>query len=532
MIARRFALVGNLLFGAVLLLVVWALLVYVASRPACKTLIDLTPQQVNSVDPVTEELLRDLRDKQAVIEFHLFAPPQDPGGAADPAMTQSLAIRRRLVDLTRLLLVRYAYLGGESVQRFDHEFSGAGAQATRDAMGRFDYKFEDAEVLVVAVRMPGKESRHRKLSLVSDLALIDLPNTGVAMPGGTQRMPVPVLKDYRGEQGISSALKSLLVQGIPVAYVLKEYSPTADFDTPADAGYNAFVAALVKSGFEAKFLSLRDGGGVPVDAALVMVLEPSQEFTDRDAQTLFQYVQRGGRLLVNYAWSGVDGWNPTGGKLGELLGYELSEQAVFHLIPDQSRRSQGGGFDGDLGVTKLHLLCNKGHPTTRRLAESGRAMEMQYARWVRERAGAPPDQKREPLLSTHEYGWLAVPGADGFPDYRAPKIQLRPFEVALAIEVPNAGGDAKARPGQAVILGGMVANNAGMKARFGDFAVNVCNWMTERRELLDLPGDAYQTRQLDVQLPQFLRTSNFLIYGVPGTFLALGFVVVMLRRRQ
>lgn len=530
MIVRRFALFGNLALGAVLLLVVWALLVYVASRPVLKSLIDLTPQKVNSVDPVTEELLRDLREKQAVIEFHLFAPPQDGGGGSDPAMTQSLAIRRQLVDLTRLLLVRYGYLGGESVKRFDYDFYRE-AQQTRDAAGRFDYKVADAEVLVVAVRLPGKESRHRKLSLVSDLALIDLPNTGVSLPG-QQRMPVPVLKDYRGEQGISSALKSLLVQGIPVAYVVQDYSPGIDFSTTVGDGYNAFIAALAKSGFEVKMLSLRDGRGVPPDAAVVLVLEPSQEFTERDAQALFQYTQRGGRLLVNYIWRGVEGWNPLGGKLGELLGYELSEQPVFHLIPDTDGRSQGGGYDGDLGVSKLHLLCNKGHPTTRRLAESGRPMEMQAVRWVRERAGAPTTHKREPLLSTNEQGWLAVPGADGFPDYRAPKIQLRPFEVAMAIEVPPEGSDPKARPGQAVILGGMIANNAGMRAGFGDFAVNVCNWMTERRELLDLPGDAYEARQLDVQLPQLLRMSNLLIYWVPGAFFALGIVVVMLRRRR
>lgn len=531
MIARRLQLVGNLLLGAVLLLAVWALLVYVASRPALKTLIDLTPQKINSVSPVTEELLRELRDQEARIEFHLFAPPQDGGDGADPALTQALAIRRRLVDLTRLLLVRYAYLGGESVQRFDYDFY-QDAQRARDAAGRFDYKPADAEVLVVAVRKAGKELRHRKLSLVSDLAVIDLPNTGVALPGGTQRMPVPVLKDFRGEQGISSALKSLLVQGIPKAYVLKDYSPQADFDTAAMGGYNAFVAALVKSGFECQWLSLRDGTGVPNDATVVIVLEPSQEFTDRDAQALFRYVQGGGRLFVNYVWSGVEGWNPTGGKLGELLGYQLSERPVYHLIPDPNGRTQGGGFDGDDAVAKLHLLCNKSHPVTRRLAEALRPLEMAAARHVGERAGAPPAIRREPLLSSREHGWLAVPGPDGYPENRAPKIQLRPFEVAMAIEVPPPdGADKSARAGQVVVVGGMIANNAGMKAGFGDFAVNACNWMAERRELLDLPGEAYQTRHLDVQLPQLLRISHFLVYGVPGAFLLLG-IVVVLRRRQ
>ncbi|MCU0866271.1 MAG: Gldg family protein [Planctomycetes bacterium] len=529
--ARRFVLLGNLLLGGLLMLVVWALLVWVASRPALKALIDLTPQRINTVDPVTEELLKDLRRQQAAIDFHLLLPPIE-GQGADQAQQQALVIRQRLRDLTELLLKRYQYLGGESVVIHHYDFY-RDAQTTRDAAQKYDYKVAEGEVLVVSVQMPGKEPRFRKLSLVSDLAVIDLPNSGPTA-GPVPKVSVPVLKDFKGEAAISSAIKSLLVQGVPVAYVLRDYSvaPGADRHAGTAMGYDSFFVALERAGFELRNLSLRGQGKVPADAALVLVLEPKQEISDRDAEALFAYVQQGGRLLLNYVWAGpVDDMNPTGGKLGELLGYELSTQPVFHLIPDGTGRAGGKGLDGNPGVGTLQLRLSRNHPTTLRLAEGGRSFEVGAAREVRER-GRPQNVRREPLLQTYDQGWLGVPeGPDGFPSLRAPAIQLRPFEVGMALEVqPEAG--AATRPGQVVVVAGHFAINQGMKAGFGDFAVNVCNWMAERRVLLDIEGSRYEAKFMQLQPQQLERVWWFLCVGVPGAFALLGLVVFFVRRRQ
>lgn len=527
---RRFVLLGNLVLGGMLMLVVWALLVWVASRPALKALIDLTPQRINTVDPVTEELLKDLRRQQAAIDFHLLLPPID-GVGGDAAQQQWLQIRKRLSGLTDLLLKRYQYLGGDAVVIHHYDFY-YDAQRTREAAQRYDYRVAEGEVLVVSVQLSGKEPRFRKLSLLSDLAVIDLPNSGPA-GGPVPKMPVPVLKDFKGEEAISSALKSLLVQGVPIAYVLRDYSvaPGADRHSGTAMGYDAFFGALQKAGFEVRNFSLRDQGAVPADAALVLVLEPNQEFSDRDAEALFAYTQRGGRLFVNYVWGGLaPDLNPTGGKLGELLGYELSKQPVFHRIPDGGRAG-GKGLDGSPGVGTLQLRLSGSHPTTRRLAEARRAFEVGAARWVRER-GRPQNVNREPLLQTYDDGWLGEPEEpDGFPSYRAPSHQLRPFEVGMALEVQPLD-TANGRPGQVVVIAGHFAINEGMKAGFGDFAVNVCNWMAERRVLLDIQGSRYEAKHMQLQPQQLQRVWWFLVGVVPGTFALLGLVVFFVRRRQ
>ncbi|MBM4060357.1 MAG: hypothetical protein FJ265_04555 [Planctomycetes bacterium] len=533
MTAHRWAARVNLLLGSALMLAVWVLLVWTASRPALKTLIDLTPQQVNSVAPSTEALLRELREQKVAVEFHLFFP-RPVGQPADEAMAQVLRIRGRLQELTRLLLRRYQWLGGESVAVFDYDLQ-SDIERTRAAALAFGYAGNE-DAVVVAAAMPGRERRFRSLSLLSDLAELDLP--GLRDPSGPAQAKVPTLKRYLGEVVLSSALKSLLVQGTPVAYLLRGYSRTLNTDNPTiGAAYGRFVAGLRNLGFDVRDLSFSREHAVPRDAALVIVLEPDLEFTDVDATALFDHVAGGGRLFLNYVHSPREGWGPTGGKLGELLGYELGQLPVFHLIPDPLRRTSGPGLDGNDAVARLQLQVSALHPVTRRLAQAGTPLEVGGARGLRERPGAPAGMRREPLLQTGPHAWLGRPGRDGYPDLKAPPANLlQPFLVGLAIEVDPktpAGGPETAAPpkGQVVIVSGAFCNNSGIEA-FGDLAYNVCNWMAERRVLMDIQSNQYAPRQMLLQTPQVERVRWLLFYGVPLGFLLAGLAVLYVRRRS
>ncbi|HEB52875.1 MAG TPA: hypothetical protein ENI87_06445 [bacterium] len=528
---RRFGVWTNLVLGGVLMLCVWALFVWAASRPALRVLIDLTPQRTNSVAPATEELLAELRADDAEVELHLFQQPVD-GQGRDDATRQFLAIRSRLIEATVLLLRRYEALGGENVRLFQHS-PYDDSVAFREAAEAFGYSASDREALVVAVRQPGQERRFRKLSLLSDLAVIELPQE---RPGPVKSQQVPVLKDFQGEKAISSALKSLLVQGTPVCYVLRGYDPAVSYDESM-TGYGTLISALVKNGFEVRNLNLQQSPAVPVDATLVLCVEPRREFLPRHAEALFQYLQRGGRLFLNYSWTpaAVD-MNPTGGRLGELLGYELSTKPVFHKIPDVANLA-GGSIDGTEGVARLSMHVNPAHPTTRRLAESGSPFELMFARALRERAGAPRNVRREELMGTGNEGWLGVRDEYGQMSYRAPNVRLGRFTTGMVFEVDpvaaegdDAGSAAvDARPGQAVILSGVFCNNAGFPF-FGKFALNVCNWMAERRVLLDIASANYEVKSLDIKQPQLLRTRDLMTYYLPGAFLLLGLIVWWRRR--
>lgn len=520
--ARRLGVWANLAISAGLALLVWVLLVWVASRPGLRSLVDLTPQRVNSVDPLTEELLRELRAEGAEVEFHLFRQ-QLQGQARNEAEAQELAIRGRLLELTNMLLRRYVAIGGASVKSFDHApFDDTASY--REAAQRFGYSAGDTESLVVSVQRSGKEPRFRKLSLVSDLAVIEMPQQG---RGPVKQALVPILKDFEGEKAISSALKGLLVQGNPIAYVCKSYSsPILRFDDTSATGYGQLAAALARSGFIVRDLRTgADGLVVPSDASVLIFLEPHRDFLKRDADNVYAFMRRGGGVFLNYAWSAIPDQNPKGGSFGELLGYELSGQPAFHKIPSPTRG--GRSLDGTSEVANLRLLPNPVNPTTKRWAANGRPLSVYMARAMRERQGAPAGVRRDWLLRTGSEAWLAVPGSDGLPDYRAPNVRLNELLVGMTCEVD--GEDSGRGDGKAVLVSGAFCNN-GLMRFYGDFAVNICNWLARREVLLDIEGARYEVKNLDIKAPQVERIWWLLVLWVPGAFLGLGLFVWWRRR--
>ena len=525
---RKIGLWANLVLSAALMLAVWALMVWVGSRPGIKTLVDLTPQQRSTIDPVSVELLGELGQQDVQVEFHAFfeRSGQSP---QDPFQFQRQRILERLRELTYMLLRQYAYHGGEAVVVRDHDQYGDIAQA-RQAAQRFGV--QQTDVLVVAVQQPGRPARHRTLSLEGDLAIVEIPDLRQTRSPTPQSM-LPLLKDYKGETAISSAIKSLLVQGVPVVYFA--HGNSLDLPPPSAQtgnGYSQLYQQLAALGFEVRELDLGRLGAVPEDAAVVAMLEPRRECSDSEVRSLDASLQRGGRVFVNSSWAAQPDCNPDGGELGKLLGYSVGPQPVYHLIVDPRYGPRVRGLDGDPRVSKLDLALNGNHPVTLRLSRSGQALQMDMARPLTLLADAPQGVRREPLIYTGPQAWLAVPDASGYPDTRAPRLDsaLGTQTLGVAIEVdgkPEPGKEA--RNGVAVVASGLFCNNLGMAIN-SSLSANIFNWLSERRVLLDIKGSAYVARRLELRPQQQDRIWWLLVVGAPGLLLGLGLFVAWRRR--
>ncbi|MGE3175501.1 MAG: Gldg family protein [Planctomycetota bacterium] len=511
----------NLLLASVLMLAVWVLLVWVGSRPALKRLIDMTPQQRSTIDPVSVDLLAGLAAQGITVEIHTFF--ERGAEARDPFQQQRQRILERLRELTFMLLRQYQFHGGEAVRIVNHDQYGD-IPATREAVQRFG--LTQTDVLVVAVEQSGRPPRHRTLSLEGDLGVVEIPELRVTqspMPGAT----MPVLKDYRGEQAISSALKSLLVQGNPVIYFALGVSKGLSLTGPTMDGYLQLSQMLTSLGFTVRELPA-NVGAVPEDAALVAVLEPRAEFSASETRMLHEYLRRGGRMFVNYSYSAVDGWNPDGGELGRLLGYQVGPERVLHLIVDPRYGLDVRGLDGNERVGKLDLFPNVNHPITLRLARQNQALQMDAARPLRMRTDVPTGVRREDLLYTGPQAWLSRDN-----DFRAPQRGLANYLVGAVFELdgendPAAAGAAK-RDGVCVVVSGVFCNNLALEIN-ASLAANIFNWLAERRVLMDIRGSSYVSRRLQVQPQQLDRIWWLLVVGVPAGFLLLGLFVGWRRR--
>ena len=138
--------------------------------------------------------------------------------------------------------------------------------------------------------------------------------------------------------------------------------------------------------------------------------------------------------------------------------------------------------------------------------------------------------RRDWLLQTGPEAWLAVPGPGGRPDYRAPNVRLSELLVGMTFEVDATDVAPEERvAGKAVIISGAFCNN-GLMRFYGDFATNVCNWLSRREVLLDIQGARYEAKSLDVKPQQIARVWWLLVIWVPGAFLALGLIVWWSRR--
>lgn len=525
---RALGMWANLAVAAVLMLAVWLLMIWVGSRPAFKTLIDLTPQQRSTIDPVSADLLKELSAQGVQVELHTFF---ERGGALpqDPFQRQRRLIMNRLHELTYMLLRQYAYHGGESLRVVDHDLY-ADINGTREAVQKFGVTSTD--VVVVSVAQPGRPPRHRTLSLEGDLALVEIPQTrqtNLPMP----QTALPVLKNYKGEEALSSALKSLLVQGTPVIYFLNGNS--LDLQSPTSStgtSYSQLFQMLHALGLDSRELDLSRARTVPEDAAIVVMLEPRRECADSEVRALHDYLRRGGRMFVNYSWAAQPDWNPTGGELGKLLGFELGPQPVFHLITDPRYGAEVRGLDGDARVSKLDLSLNPNHPVTLRLARSSQMLQMDQSRPLQRRGDQPQGVRYESLLQSGPQAWLAQPDRNGFPDTNAPKLDsaFGAFDLGAVIEIDGEKKpDGSAPTGRCVVMSGLFCNNLGMGVNAA-LCSNVFNWLVERNVLLNIHGSRYVARHFELKPQQAERIWWLLVIGVPGSLLMLGMFVAWRRR--
>ncbi len=141
---------------------------------------------------------------------------------------------------------------------------------------------------------------------------------------------------YDGEGQITSALDYVTSEDMPKVYLVEGHGEISLSST--------FGTALDKENVEYETISLLKNEAVPEDAACLMIMSPSSDFSEDDKNKVIDYLNKGGKVIINTAYTTEP--MPNFAAILEYAGiqianglvaegnYEYYYQSPFYLLPD------------------------------------------------------------------------------------------------------------------------------------------------------------------------------------------------------
>lgn len=111
-----------------------------------------------------------------------------------------------------------------------------------------------------------------------------------AASGSSERAYVTGL---RAEQRLTSAILYVTANKVPKAAYVTGHQETTDLE--------AMENLLYSGNYEVDSLSLMQTGEIPSDVDMLIISQPKGDYTDEEIETLDQFINNGGRMIVTYA---------------------------------------------------------------------------------------------------------------------------------------------------------------------------------------------------------------------------------------
>jgi hypothetical protein len=419
------------------------------------------------------------------------------------------------------LLREYEYA---SNGKFKTEMVDPFRSLTRAQELQAKYKFGANENIVI-LDIDGKS----KFVNAADMADFDMPDQMAMMTGQTQ----PRLKDFKGEQAMTSALLEL-TEGKPnkVYYVNGHGEPDLN-----SQDLKVFSESLKRQNIQIAPLNLLNVSSIPEDARSLIISGPTRDFTDLEMKLLNDFWDKNGRVFVLL--------NPFA-KTPRFTSW-LNFLAIQ---PQDDRVLRTGKFlkMGDDGQPKLTtgVISN----VTFVVAESHTNITKDLEGLTKQLLGTTQslkvDQGRAsiaklhivPLLQSGEGFWGATDfsgGEDKQVFFDPKKDHMGPLSLALAVEKGAVQDESvKLESSRLVVIGNseLLGNNAyrlseGVTA---DLTVNILNWLLDREQALGIPPKEKKNLVISLDEKQMRNIALGVMGVVPGIVAVFGLLVFWNRR--
>lgn len=369
---------------------------------------------------------------------------------------------------------------------------------------QYDLREPDVIVLDAGVR--------RRIVPLADLADYDYTPT---LAGRAK-----VLRRFRGEQALSTAIQNLLQARKPVVYFLTGHGERQTDNFDPYTGYSIIGRTMEKNNLEIKPLSFSSVSAVPADGDALVIAGPTRRLTFPEVEMINAYLNNHGRLLLL-----LDPGLETGlEKMLELWGVRLGSDRVVG--------SAAGG-------RQLLITAYGEHPITVRLKNITTVFNMprsvQPLLGTNATTGKPADKPRVSVLAASgDQGWAELSANQNPPKFDSGVDQPGPVPVAVAVEKGSVPGmEVELQPTRLVIIGDsvLVANGALLGGYNADFFMNAMNWLLEREQTLTIAPREPATIQVALDRGQLHQLSILVVAGLPALVVLLGLVVWAHRRK-
>jgi ABC-type uncharacterized transport system involved in gliding motility auxiliary subunit len=324
---------------------------------------------------------------------------------------------------------------------------------------------------------------------------------------------------FKGEQGFSSAIQSIVEARRPVVYFLQGHGERDVESFNRSAGYSSIAEEIKRDNVDVRTLTLGEAQAIPGDCDALVIAGPEKRISEQELDLIRNYIEQKGRLLVM-----LDAMTQTG--LEPLMadwGIRLADDVVV----DATRTLSG---------RELFITRYEPHPITGKLKNETSILYLPRSVEPAEsaEAGGAPDKPRVmPLAACSDAGWAESDLTQNPMKFDAGVDRPGPVAVAVAAERgPVPGIDVQIRPTRVVVFGDSdFVSNAALTGGNTDFFLSALNWLLERSELMAIAPKPIEQNQLTLTEVQLRMIRWIMVVAMPLLVAAVG-GVVWLRRRS
>ena len=372
------------------------------------------------------------------------------------------------------------------------------------------YKFGANENILI-LDIDGKN----KFVNAADMADFDMPDQMAMMTGQTQ----PRLKDFKGEQAITSALIEL-TEGKPnkVYYVTGHGEP--ELTSPDQSVFNE---SLKRQNIQVAALNLLNIGSIPEDARSLIICGPKHDYTELEMKLLSDFWDKNGRVFVLLnpfaktprftSWLNFLAIQPQDDRVlrtGTFLKMDdegkpklttgVISNPTFVILDSHTNITKDiDGVTKQLLGTTQSLLIDKSRETIAKL-------------------------HIVPILQSGEGFWGATDlsgGEDKQVFFDPKKDHIGPLTLAVAVEKGAVQDErVKVDSSRLIVIGNAeLLNNSAYRLSEGvsnDLTVNILNWLLDREEVIGIPPKEKKNLTISLDEKQTRNIALGVMGVVPG----------------